>query len=81
MPEGSGAPTLLDKHFPPGSLARAFLDCTESNVQSVLKNGNAKGCRYPASVQHALLQLLPRIGRTAYESLCEILPALPSCRA
>ena len=80
LPGGSAEPSMLDKHFPPGSLARAFLDTAESNVQSVIKNGNSMGCRYPATVQHALLQLLPKIGRTAYESLSELLPALPSYR-
>lgn len=73
--------SLLDEAFPPGSLARAYIDTSHRNVMSQIKNGSRSGFRYDPQVQHLALQLCQKAGKTMYTEMSKVLPGLPSYRS
>ena len=74
-----GESSLLDRHYPPDSICRLYLDTILNNVRAKCQSG-ATAVRYPATIQHHMMQLLPKIGKVAYIALAKYNDCMPSYR-
>lgn len=78
LPEHMHLASMYDTQFPPGTAIRAFLNDHRQNVESQIRTKGTHGVRFSASTLHVTTQLIARIGKSAYEELAQIMPALPS---